>query len=236
MLSVGQPNYVHRIKKMNIPREWAEVDEYFESKFIAKDAVLDDILQRSSAAGLPPHSVSPCQAQFLAIITKITGTRRILEIGTLGGYSTVWMARALPDDGIIVTIESNETHANVAQQSFVASGLGDRISLIHDGAKVALAKMINEGQEPFDLVFIDADKPSNPEYLDLSLQLAHSGSVIIGDNVVREGAVANPDSDDAKVVGIQKYCEDLTARGLLTTVLQTVGLKGYDGFSITVVP
>lgn len=221
---------------MRIPREWSEVDKYFESKFIAKDTVLDDILQRSSAAGLPPQSVSPCQAQFLAIICKIAGARRVLEIGTLGGYSTVWMARTLPPDGTIVTVESNAVHANVARQSFAASGLGDKIKLIHEDAKVALAKMINEAQEPFDLVFIDADKQSNPAYLDLSLQLVRSGSVIIGDNVVRDGVVADQTSEDTKVIGVQKYCDGLMIRGLLTTCLQTVGIKGYDGFSISIVP
>lgn len=221
---------------MSIPKDWIAVDRYFESKFVASDAVLDGILQRSNAAGLPPHSVSPCQAQFLAIICKIIGAKRVLEIGTLGGYSTVWMARALPADGTIVTIESNESHACVARQSFVAAGLDEKIDLINCDAKLALTGMIDEGQGPFDLVFIDADKPSNPAYLELSLQLVHPGSVIIGDNVVRDGVVADLASEDPNVLGVQKYCDALGARGLLSTGLQTVGVKGYDGFSISIVP
>jgi len=221
---------------MSIPKEWTEVDKYFESKFISGDAVLDGILQRSSAAGLPPHSVSPCQAQFLAIICKLIGAKRVLEIGTLGGYSTVWMARALPTDGTIVTIESSESHARVARQNFVDAGLDDKIELINAEAKLALAGMIDGGQDPFDLIFIDADKPSNPEYLELSLQMVRSGSVIIGDNVVRDGAVADLASEDPKVLGVRRYCADLAERGLLTSGLQTVGVKGYDGFSISVVP
>lgn len=221
---------------MSISNVWTEVDKYFEVKFLGKDTILDDILQRSRAAGLPPHSVSPCQAQFLAIIARIAGAKRILEIGTLGGYSTTWLARALPIDGTIVTIESNAVHANVARQSFAAAGLEGKIRLIHNDAKVALAKLIDEGQEPFDLVFIDADKPSNPTYLELTLQLVHSGTVIIGDNVVREGAVSDARSDDAKVIGVRKYCDDLATRGLMSTGLQTVGSKGYDGFTISIVP
>ncbi len=216
--------------------KWKEVDEFFEKTLLEEDAVLEEILRRSKDAGLPPHNVSPCQAQLLSLLVRITGARRVLEVGTLGGYSTIWMARALPENGVIVTIESSKVHAKVARQNFVTARIENRIRLLESDAKVALKGLAKDRVAPFDLVFIDADKPSNPQYLALALKLARSGSVIISDNVVRDGEVANYGSEDPNVIGIRQYCIDLKSLSLPSTGIQTVGTKGYDGFSISIVP
>lgn len=214
---------------------WTQVDRFFEQSFLDEDPVLDEVVRRSTEAGLPAHNVSPCQGRLLQIVARMIKARRILEIGALGGYSAIWLARSIPEDGRVVTIEYDERHARVAEDNLKRAGVLDRVTLLQGDAKTVLRERIGSGEEPFDLIFIDADKPGNPIYLELSLQLAHPGTVIIGDNVVREGDVAREDSTDAKVLGVREYCHQLKARGLLSTAVQTVGVKGYDGFSISIV-
>ncbi|HCO22953.1 MAG: methyltransferase [Gimesia sp.] len=215
---------------------WTRVDDYFTGLFAQEDDILKTVLRNSAVEGLPPYQVSPCQGKFLQLLIEIQNSKRVLEIGTLGGYSTIWMSRALGVNGLIVTIEAVEKHAAVAAQNFELARQSNKISLIHDDAKNALQRMINDGNEPFDLIFIDADKPSNPVYLDLALQLSRPGTIIVGDNVVREGEVTNQNSSDDKVRGVRKYCQGLSENLLLnSTAIQTVGSKGYDGFTLTVV-
>lgn len=215
---------------------WSKVDSYFSALLAPNDELLKQVLQNCEDAGLPDIQVTPCQARFLQLIAKIQGARRILEIGTLGGYSTIWLARALDEDGIVVTIEFDEKHASVALKNFRLSGLAERIQLINNDAQEALKEMISEGAEPFDLIFIDADKENNPHYLRLSLKLARPGTVIICDNVVRDGEITDESSDDPQVLGTREFFTELAKRPTLaSTAIQTVGDKGYDGFSITVV-
>lgn len=214
---------------------WTNVDHFFEQELLDADPILDEVLARCAQAGLPPHNVSPCQGQFLRLITMLSGARRVLEIGTLGGYSTIWFARALPRNGRVVTIEYAAAHAAVAKANFRLAGVADRVQLLQGDAQVELRRLIDQKTEPFDLVFIDADKPSNPAYLDLCLRLSRPGTAVIADNVVREGAVANAAAADAKVAGVRAYCRQLKSRGLISTGLQTVGMKGYDGFALSIV-
>lgn len=219
---------------MNIA-QWAAVDRFFETSVLEEDPILNEVLSRCDQAGLPPHNVSPCQGRLLQIFTKMSGARRVLEIGTLGGYSTIWLARSIPAGGEVVTIEAVEYHSVIATGNLELAGVKDRVNLVAGDAKIELRRLVNSSVKPFDLIFIDADKPSNAEYLELSLRLSHSGTVIIGDNVVREGAVANPESTDPKVRGVREYCMQLRTSGLLSTGIQTVGVKGYDGFTISIV-
>lgn len=215
--------------------QWTAVDRFFETSVLEEDPILNQVLSRCDRAGLPPHNVSPCQGRLLQILSLMSGARRILEIGTLGGYSTIWLARSIPADGRVVTIEAVEPHAVIAAGNLELAGVLDRVSLITGDAKKELQHLIDEGVKPFDLIFIDADKPGNPQYLELSLRLSSKGTVIIGDNVVREGAVADPESTDHKVRGVREYCMQLKTPGLLSTAIQTVGVKGYDGFAISIV-
>lgn len=215
---------------------WARVDGYFEDRFVQNDPVLLEVLKSSDEHGLPPHNVSPCQGMFLYILARSICAARILEIGTLGGYSTIWLARALSDQGVILTIEANEKYASVAAKNFVDSGMKDKIVLLNKEATLALQELVDKGVEPFDLIFVDADKSNNPAYLDLALNLVRVGTVIIGDNVVREGEVANALSQDCRVRGVRQFCDDLADNNTLkSTAIQTVGSKGYDGFTMSIV-
>lgn len=215
---------------------WSSVDRYFQDAFLKRDEILESVLERCRQAGLPDINVSPCQGQLLAILTKISKAKRILEIGTLGGYSTIWFARALPSDGMILSIELMEDYAKLARENITLAHVDRKAMVICGDARMVMERLIEDAVEPFDLIFIDADKPSNPIYLALAVKLARSGTVIISDNVVREGAVADENTVDPKVIGIRQYCEDLNKLGWESTAIQTVGVKGYDGFSITMVP
>ena len=214
----------------------ALVDAYFEDRLVGGDHILRDALARSQAAGLVPHAVSPTQGAFLSILARAMGAKRILEVGTLGGYSTIWLARAVGEGGQVVTLEVDEAAANIARENLEAAGLTSVTDLRLGPARDTLDRMIAVGEAPFDLVFIDADKPNNPAYLERALKLSRPGTVIIGDNVVRGGAVADASSVDPKVQGVRAYLDMLgEAPNLTSTAIQTVGSKGYDGFAITVV-
>ncbi len=206
---------------------WNAVDAYFANLLARDDSVLTDALAANAAAGLPAHDVSPLQGRMLALLVQITGAKRVLEIGTLGGYSTIHMARALPERGRVATIEADGRHAAVARANFARARLQDRIDLRVGRALDVLPTLAG----PFDLIFIDADKPNNPHYLRWALELSRTGSVIVGDNVVRGGAVVDPDAADANVRGARDFLEMIAAEPRLTaTAIQTVGEKGWDGF------
>ena len=215
---------------------WSAVDDYFCERFVPADPVLSDTLRASDAAGLPPHNVSPNQGKFLHLLAKLQGARKILELGTLGGYSTIWLARALPKDGLLVTLEANPTHAAVATANIARAGLSHVVDIRVGNAIDTLSTLASEGIAPFDFIFIDADKPNNPTYLEWSVALARPGTVIIGDNVVRNGAVADATSTDPNVMGIRQFCQLMTEHPRLSaTAIQTVGSKGFDGFSFALV-
>jgi predicted O-methyltransferase YrrM len=216
--------------------QWTAVDSYFSDALVPSDAALDATLKSSADGGLPSINVAPNQGKLLHLLAKIKNAKRILEIGTLGGYSTIWLARALPADGALISLESNPDYANLARKNIELAGLSKVVSVVVGTAVQSLERLIEAETESFDLVFIDADKESNPAYLELSLRLSRPGTVIIGDNVVRKGRVVDPDNHDPDVVGVRKYFELAGANPRLdTTAVQTVGSKGWDGFSITVV-
>jgi predicted O-methyltransferase YrrM len=211
---------------------WTSVDHYIGSQFIPQDSALDAALAESERAGLPAIAVSAAQGKWLHLLARAIGARRILEIGTLGGYSGIWLARALPAGGELITCELDAKHADVAQASFARAGVADRVTIKRGPAADTLRTLAG----PFDLIFIDADKVGYAEYFRLCLPLSRPGTVIIADNVVRSGAVADPASTDANVQGIQRFNAVVAAeRRVTTTVLQTVGVKGYDGFAVILV-
>ncbi|WP_406074086.1 O-methyltransferase [Streptomyces virginiae] len=213
---------------------WTAVDEYFDGLLVGEDEALAAAAADSEAAGLPTHQVAPNQGKLLNLLARVRGARRILEIGTLGGYSTIWLARALPSDGRLVTLEVDERCADVAAANITRAGL-DHVVEIRRGRAVDLLPALTD-EAPFDLVFIDADKPSNPAYLRWALELTRPGSLIIGDNVVRDGAVVDGDSSDPRVQGVRRFTELIAEHPRLTaTALQTVGSKGYDGFIMALV-
>ena len=180
--------------------------------------------------------MSPPQGKLLHLLARMVGARRILEIGTLGGHSTIWLARAVPPDGLVVTLEADARHATVAHANFVAARLAGRVQLRVGQALETLPDVAADELGPFDLVFIDADKPSNPDYLAWSLRLARLGTVIVGDNVVRERTVADPDASDARVLGVRRFFDLIAAEPRLdATAIQTVGVKGWDGFVLALV-
>ena len=215
---------------------WAQVDHYAAASLLAADPAMEAVLERNRASGLPAIDVSPLQGKFLDLVVRMCGARRVLEIGTLGGYSTIWMARALPAGGTVVTLELEERHAAVANRNFATAGVGDRIDLRVGPALSSLEKLGKEGAAPFDLIFIDADKPNNERYLVWAMRLARPGTVIICDNVIRDGAVIEAGSRDASVQGARDVFSFFGNRGKLeATALQTVGEKGYDGFAMAIV-
>ncbi|WP_058043613.1 O-methyltransferase [Streptomyces roseifaciens] len=215
---------------------WTAVDDYFNGLLVEEDGALLAAVADSEAAGLPPHQVAPNQGKLLNLLATLQGARTVLEIGTLGGYSTIWLARALPADGRLVTLEADEKCAAVAAANISRAGLDHVVDLRVGKALDSLARLAEEGRDPFDLVFIDADKPSNPAYLEWALKLTRPGSVIIGDNVVRAGAVTDPASADPHIQGVRRFTELIAEHPRLTaTAIQTVGAKGHDGFALALV-
>ena len=220
---------------MNPDRTY-DVDAYLSGLFVGDDAVLERALERSAAAGLPPIAVSPVQGKLLHLLARVRGARRILEVGTLGGYSTIWLARALPHDGALITLEIDPEHAAVARENLAAAGLGELVTVEVAPALQTLDRLVDSGAQPFDLIFIDADKPNNPNYLRRALDLSRPGTLIVLDNVVRGGAVADSRSRDPNVIGTRKALEMMASDPRLqATALQTVGQKGYDGFALALV-
>ena len=217
-------------------KTWDAVDEYFDGALIGADPVLADALARSDKAGLPQIAVTPSQGRLLNLIARTAGARRILEVGTLGGYSAIWLARALPEGGRLITLEVEPKHAEVARANLEAAGLADRVQVRVGRGVDSLVALAEEGAEPFDFVFIDADKPSNPDYLTWALRLTRPGAVIVIDNVVRAGAVVEADSSNSAVQGVRRVTDLIAGEPRLTaTAVQTVGAKGYDGFIMALV-
>ena len=215
---------------------WTKVDEYLAERLIPLDAALTAAREANAEAKLPAIDVSPTQGKFLYLLAKIQNARRILEVGTLGGYSTIWLARALPEVGRLITLEIEKRHADVALKNIERAGVAGKVELRLAPAAESLAKLVKEGTEPFDFIFIDADKPNNPVYLEWALQLARPGTIVVVDNVIRDGAIVDAGSEDASVQGTRRLFDLMAANPRLdATALQTVGIKGYDGFVVAVV-
>jgi predicted O-methyltransferase YrrM len=218
------------------PEIWAAVDDYFGGLLVKEDAALKEAVETSAAAGLPPIQVSPAQGKFLHLLARMISARNVLEIGTLGAYSTIWLARALPEDGRVVTLEVNPKHAELSLQNIARAGLANKVDLRLGKALDTLPKLEAEGRGPFDLIFIDANKSDMPEYFAWALKLARRGSVIVSDNVVRKGAVLNANSKDTDIQGVRRFAEMAgREKRVSSTVLQNVGGKGYDGFAVSLV-
>jgi predicted O-methyltransferase YrrM len=215
---------------------WTAVDHYLTSVLEPSDSVLEAVLNASTAAGLPSINVSPVQGRLLQLLARIQGARKILEIGTLGGYSTIWLARALPAGGSLITLEFDPKHAEIARAHIGRAGLAGVVELRVGRALDILPKLAAEGRGPFDFIFIDADKQSTADYFAWSLKLSQRGSVIVVDNVVRKGAVTDEANADPRVQGMRRFFETLAAeKRVSATVIQTVGSKGYDGFALAFV-
>jgi predicted O-methyltransferase YrrM len=216
--------------------QWQAVDAYIGDRLVRQDAALEAALAASDAAGLPTISVSPAHGKLLHLLARLRGAKRILEIGTLGGYSTIWLARALPADGRLITLEYEPKHAEVARANIDRAGIGDRVEIRVGRALDTLPKLAAEGLEPFDLCFIDADKENNAAYFDWALKLARPGSLILVDNVVRDGRVVDAASTDASIQGVRRLFEAVAAEPRVdATAVQTVGIKGYDGLAVILV-
>ena len=212
-------------------KQWSDVDNYLIENLIPDDAVLSQVLENNQRNGLPAHDVAANQGQLLALFIRMVGAKSILEIGTLGAYSTIWMARELPPSGRLITLEADPLHARVARENITLAGLDKVVTLREGPALDSLATL--EDAAPFDVIFIDADKPNNPYYLQWALKYSRPGTLIIGDNVVRNGEVTNPNSTDDRVLGVRRFIEMMHNDPRLTvTALQTVGIKGWDGFTL----
>ncbi|HSY01294.1 MAG TPA: O-methyltransferase [Acidobacteriaceae bacterium] len=214
---------------------WTDVERYIDGLLIPSDPVLEAAVAASEAAGLPAIAVTPGQGKLLYLLARVQRARRILEIGTLAGYSTLWMARALPAEGCIVTLEADPKHCEVAQANLARADVAPLTDLRLGRALDTLPELAAEGLEPFDMVFIDADKENTEAYFRWALRLSRAGAVIVVDNVIREGEVADPDSSDPRVQGIQRFNEAIAADPRVeATTIQTVGSKGYDGFTLAI--
>jgi predicted O-methyltransferase YrrM len=215
---------------------WKAVDQYIADRLIPSDPVLDETVAANAAAELPAIDVAPNQGKLLHLLARVMGARKILEIGTLGGYSTTWLARALPEGGRMITLEANPKHAEVARANIARAGLSDIVTLRLGAALDTLPQLEKEGESPFDLIFIDADKPNIPNYVKWALKLSRKGTLIIVDNVIRQGEVIEASSDDPNVQGARRLFEMLASEPRLeATALQTVGSKGHDGFAMALV-
>ncbi|MBE9914433.1 O-methyltransferase [Paenibacillus donghaensis] len=215
---------------------WEQVDEYITELLCPNDPVLDDVLVANRKADLPEIDVTGSQGKLLQLLVQMSGAKRVLEIGTLGAYSTIWMARGLPADGRIITLELVPLHAEVAKANIKRAGLEEKIEVRTGNALEHLAQMAEEQIQPFDLIFIDADKPNNPKYLEWALRFSRSGTVIIGDNVIRGGEIIDKHSTDPRVQGVRTFYEMIADNPKISaTAVQTVGGKGYDGFMIGIV-
>jgi predicted O-methyltransferase YrrM len=212
---------------------WTDVDRYLVGQLVPPDDALTNALAASDAGGLPPINVAPNQGKLLTLLAQMMGAKRILEIGTLGGYSTIWLARSLPSDGVLISLELEPHHADVARANLAYAGVDSLVEVLVGPATASLQQLIASGTEPFDFIFIDADKEGYPEYLRLSLGLSRVGTVIVADNVVRDGEVIDANSPDSRVHGVRAFLEQASANDDLDgTAVQTVGSKGYDGFAL----
>lgn len=217
-------------------KSWTEVDNYIADLFVHPDPALDAALAASEAVGMPAIEVAPSHGKLLMLFAKMVGARRILEVGTLGGYSTIWMARALPADGKLISLEASDKHAKVARANIERAGLSPVVEVRVGPALDTLPKLAEEGAGPFDLVFIDADKGNNPAYFDWALKLTKKGSVIVADNVVRYGALVDMMSSDTSVKGVRSFLELVANEPRVSaTAIQTVCIKGHDGFALALV-
>jgi predicted O-methyltransferase YrrM len=221
---------------------WTNVDGYISEHLLTPDPVLDAVIAASDAAGLPPIAITPNQGKLLELLARIHHARSILEMGTLGGYSTIWLARALPEGGRLITLEREPHYAEVARANISNAGLGEIVQVRVGPALQALPELHDEGVGPFDMIFIDADKQNYPGYLEWSLKLSRVGTLIVGDNVVRAGAILDPNADDPSfgdggiAAGVRRFYERLAAEPRVsTTAIQTVGAKGHDGFALALV-
>ncbi len=212
---------------------WTAVDTYLSNLYIPPDPALEAALESSNTAGLDPINVSPIQGKFLHILAKSHGAKNILEIGTLGGYSTIWLARALPGNGRLITLEASPKHAEIARANIARADLSGAAEVLLGRAQDTLPRLLAEHRGPFDFIFLDADKTGYADYFSWSLRLAHRGTLIVADNVVRKGGVADPANTDANVKGVQRFHAAVAAEHrVIATTMQTVGAKGYDGFTI----
>jgi predicted O-methyltransferase YrrM len=215
---------------------WTSVDEYITQLFIQSDPIMQETLAASEAAGLPSISVAPNEGKLLMLLAQLCGARNILEIGTLGGYSTIWLARGMVSEGRLITLEANPKHAEVARLNIARAGFTDRVEVRVGPARDTLSQLAAEGRRPFDLIFIDADKESYPEYLASSLKLGRPGTLIIADNVIRDGKILDPADIDPRVQGARRFNQLLAEEPRVkATVIQTVGGKGHDGMAIAIV-
>jgi len=215
---------------------WTNVDRYFSEELLAEDHILDSAAEAPEKAGLPPIAVSPNQGKFLQLLARIVGAQSILELGTLAGYSTIWLARGMRGGGHLITLELDPKHAEVARNNITRAGLKEIVEVRTGNALEILPQLAAEMRGPFDLIFIDADKQNIPAYFEWSMKLSHPGTLIIVDNVVRDGAVIDADSPDANIQGVRKFVDNLADDSRASaTAIQTVGIKGYDGFAIVLV-
>jgi predicted O-methyltransferase YrrM len=229
-------NSVEAYRFMSDLERWSAVDSYLTDLLVRPEPALAEALATSAAAGLPAINVSPPQGKLLQLLLQLQRAKRVLEIGTLGGYSTIWLARGLPKDGHIITLESEALHAKVAGRNIAQASLSQRVEIRLGPAGDSLAALVAEESEPFDFIFIDADKPNYPDYLMWSLKLSRAGTLIVADNIIRDGAVIDADSEDPKVQGVRRFNELVAGDSRLrATALQTVGSKGYDGFTMALV-
>jgi predicted O-methyltransferase YrrM len=215
---------------------WTAVEKYFNEMAVGSDAALDAAAAAAEAAQLPPVSVTPAYGKLLHLLARAVGAKRILEIGTLAGYSTIWLARAIPSDGRVITLERNPTHADIARANVTRAKLADRVDIRIGAALDTLPQLARDREAPFDFIFIDADRPNVAEYFEWAVKLARTGSIIIVDNVVRKGRVLDSSNTDAEIAGVRRFVEQLASDSRVSaTMMQTVSSKGHDGFAMALV-